>query len=302
MTGPKWRLSPLDLQKRLVEAARPDGGWSYYLGHASRLESSAWAIMALSATKAPQNDSRFASYSSFVGKVQRADGLLVDVIGPGPNFAWNGLTLLALQALQRSPDAAPYSRLLSALVAVKGIQLAQTDESINRQDNSLQAWPWTEAAFSWVEPTAWCLLAVKKAAIPSPGVAARVREAEALLIDRVCRSGGWNYGNSSAFTHELEPYVPTTALALLALQNKAELPAVQKSLAWLTAHAITEHSAMALGLTAICLQVFKRPVADVLVALAAQGARTNFLDNAHLTALALYALTLPQHGAAEFRV
>jgi hypothetical protein len=257
--------------------------------------------MALSTTKDPRIGPRLAAYSAFVGKLQTDDGLLTDVSGTGPNLAWNGLTLLALHAVPRS-DVAPASRLQSALIATKGIQVPQNDPSVNHQDNSLQAWPWTEGAFSWVEPTAWCLLAVKKAATPGAAVAARVKEAETLLGDRVCRTGGWNYGNSSAFTHELEPYVPTTALALLALQNRADLPAVQKSLAWLVAHATTEPSAMALGLTAICLQVFKKPVADVLTALSEHGARTDYLGNAHLRALALYALTVREHGAEEFRL
>src|ERR1700730_6704938 len=90
-------LSPEDLKKRLLEAAGQDGGWSYYRGHASRLEPSAWVALALSTSKLSSMDARLSSYSSFVGKFQRADGLLVDVSGQGPNFAWNGLTLLALQ-------------------------------------------------------------------------------------------------------------------------------------------------------------------------------------------------------------
>jgi hypothetical protein len=123
-----------------------------------------------------------------------------------------------------------------------------------------------------------------------------------VLVDRVCQSGGWNYGNSNALGQGLEPYVPTTALALLAMQDKPDLPQVVRSLAWLEANATVESSAMALGLTAICLQVFKRPVDSVLSSLAAQGAKTSFMGNAHLSALALYALTIGQHRGAAFKL
>jgi hypothetical protein len=40
----------------------------------------------------------------------------------------------------------------------------------------------------------------------------------------------------------------------------------------------------------------------VLADLAALGGETAYLDNAHLIAMALYALTLPDHDASAFRI
>ena len=65
----------------------------------------------------------------------------------------------------------------------------------------------TPATFSWVEPTSWCILALKKAA-PDPTAretADRVIEAERMLADRCCLEGGWNYGNSNVLGKELHP-------------------------------------------------------------------------------------------------
>ena len=77
---------------------------------------------------------------------------------------------------------------------------------------------------------------------------------------------------------------------------------VRESLGWLETHATGEGSALALSLAAICLHVFGRPTAAVLDAIRVQHARSAFLENAHLSAMALYALTLPSHQARAFAV
>ena len=46
---------------------------------------------------------------------------------------------------------------------------------------------------------------------------------------------GWNFGNATMMAQDLQPYLPTTALALLALQDRRDLPAVSTSLAYLEA-------------------------------------------------------------------
>jgi VWFA-related protein len=156
-----------------------------------------------------------------------------------------------------------------------------------RQDNTLQGWSWIEGTFSWIEPTSWCLLALKK----SPAVlhprerSARIDEAERLLLDRVCRTGGWNYGNSNVLGQELHAHVPTTALALLALQDRREHPSVQKSLEYLVRQRLSEPAGMALALTSICLRVDGVPAADVDERLAAIAERHAFFNNLHIAAM-----------------
>ena len=76
-----------------------------------------------------------------------------------PNYAFHGQALIVLRALSLE-HAAGNRTLLAALQRVKGKGLPAS--TINRQDNSLQAWSWIDDTFSWVEPTAWCLLALKQ--------------------------------------------------------------------------------------------------------------------------------------------
>jgi hypothetical protein len=72
-----------------------------------------------------------------------------------------------------------------------------------------------------VEPTSWALLALKRmrGALPRRRTEDRIEEAHRLLADRMCRGGGWNYGNKAILGFDLDPYPDTTALALLALQD-----------------------------------------------------------------------------------
>jgi hypothetical protein len=155
-----------------------------------------------------------------------------------------------------------------------------------------------------VEPTAWCLLALKRArkTLREPRIDARVREAESLLIDRACAQGGWNYGNPAVLGQALEPYVPTTAIALLALHDRRDHPAVERSLRFLDTHAQHEQSGMALALSALALGRYGRPVALVQQDLVARFEHTRFLENLHVTAMALYALGLGQGTSGAFDV
>ena len=151
--------------------------------------------------------------------------------------------------------------------------------------------------FSWVEPTAWCLLALKRAvrALPARGtdvVRGRIADGEALLIDRVCESGGWNFGNANVFGASLPAHVPTSALGLLALQDKRDLPVVRRSLAFVEEHWRKELSGGALALSMICLGTYGRPTGEIAIALGDQWRHTRFLGNLATTSMVRCALTM----------
>jgi hypothetical protein len=241
--------------------------------------------VALAGTEAP--DGRLRAAREFVRTHQREDGLIIESGMPGPNYAWNGLALLAALAGASAPE--PWAAALaSGLLRVKGIALAPSQTS--GQDNSLQAWSWTEGTFSWVEPTALCMLALKKAGAMDAAARTRLLEAEALLLNRVCDQGGWNYGNAEALGQDLRPYVPTTALALLAMQDRREHPAVTRSRRWLREHATSEPSTMALSLAAMCLQTLGEDSA-AHEALARHVSASAALENFHWMAMAACALS-----------
>jgi len=81
-----------------------------------------------------------------------------------------------------------------------------------------------------------------------------------MLVDRVCEGGGWNYGNSRVYDEELWPYPDTTALALLALQDRPGLPEVRSSLDALDRMVARNESLLATSLALLCGRVYGRPV------------------------------------------
>ena len=190
------------------------------------------------------------------------------------------------------------TRLIDGLVALKGMQLPPSDTT--RQDNALQGWPWVSDTFSWVEPTAWCLLAVKRwtRVRPTLEAAARIDEAERLLIDRTCVNGGWNYGNPVVLGRALPAYVPTTALGLLALRTRANQPAVRRSLHALADRRLEERGALALSLARIALTAYGEPATGLDDALEEGWRRGAYLGNLMGTALALYAFAGRDRGDA----
>jgi hypothetical protein len=286
----------------LVTGANPDGGWPYYPGHASRLEPTCWALLALLAHPSTAG-SDMSAHRDFLLRSRRRDGLVLEqATGEEnrPNLAFNGFLALLLLAERRLASDAFRTALLSALVANKGAQFPPS--SINRQDNALQGWAWIDSTFSWVEPTSWCLLALKKAVPASPGARDRIRAGERLLVDRCCAAGGWNYGNANMLGQDLRPYVSTTALGLLAMQDRRQEPSVVRSLDYLVRHRVSEESAMALALTLIALRVLDVRTEDVESRLLLQWDRTAFLGNHHLIAIAACSLTGGPSVDAAFRV
>jgi hypothetical protein len=274
------------LSDRLLRARNPDGGWGYYAGKASRLEPTCWAVLALG------NDES----GDVLRRWPAASGLLLERHDGQPNLAFHGLGLLALLA-RKSQHQEGNEALIRGLERVKGLALA--DRGVNRQNNRIQAWPWMDGTFSWVEPTAYCLLALKKARREGIRVdQTRIQDGEALLLDRCGLAGGWNYGNSNMLGQELPSYIPTTALGVLALQDRSDHDAVRVSVDYLERDALSERSSLALSLAAMALGVLDRPRDRVRVELIRQVPTTIELGGFHTLAMALYALRMDGGYAA----
>jgi hypothetical protein len=277
-----------------LEGARNrDGGWGYRAGTSTRLEPTALALLALGTAD---------QLAQVVARWPHRGGILIE---PGiglPNYAANALAALVGLSVDRTKPQSWVIQMLNDLLGVKGRKTAAADPAINRQDNSLRGWPWVDDTFSWVEPTAWCVLALRRGQSHVPAGAGRDRidEGQRLLLDRVCAPGGWNYGNSNVFRRQLAPYVPTTAASLLALHGRREREVLQ-SADTLFERRLTEPSGFALGLTAICLGVYGRPADDVRGALAAQWSKVQYLGNVTASALALYAYTAGSTRFEAFR-
>jgi hypothetical protein len=293
------------LRQRLMGEASPTGGWPYYPGKQSRIEPTAWALLAVTETWPGDSATRqqfIDLHVRFLASCQRTDGLLTEQQPTSINFTANGLSACATASLLGDGSSSFLRRLTDGLVGAKGVALSAQDPNSN-QDNRLQGWPWIPDTFSWVEPTAWCLLALKKtrALGTSDASLSRIREAEKLLANRSCKSGGWNYGNATVFGQDLRAYVPTTAAGLMALQDRRGDPAVSNALAFLEGARLKETSGMALALTAVALRLYEQSTSDVEERLVEIIGRAERSGNLQTLAMALYALSGDRHGAKAFR-
>ena len=223
-----------DLFAALSRARNADGGWAYSSGKRSRIEPTCWALLALS-----QASSESAQLD-VLSRWPRNSNWLIDISGAPPNHAFNAIAALTL--LQSASTELAAEPIVRRLIASKPVTFGP--DPVVRQDSTLEAWSWTDGTFSWVEPTAWCVLLLKQrlARGPYPDAARRVHVGEQMLIDRAIRGGGWNYGNANVYGKELPPYVQTTALALLALQNQQSEPAVSQGLERLQRDVLTDRS------------------------------------------------------------
>jgi hypothetical protein len=282
------------LERALTDRRNADRGWGYSAGKATRLEPTCWALLAL------PREATGADALEPLLKRRGQDGWFVDVPGAPVNYAFNALAALTLLTFPGRHDAA--RDVAAKLLDVRGLKFPQGKEM--RQDNSLQAWSWIDGTFSWVEPTTMCLLLAKKLRGDLPGAAAadRINIAERMLLDRACAAGGWNYGGSNVYGQELFPYVPTTALGLLAMQDHGGHSTIRKAIEWIRKEALSERSLHSMALAKIALDVHRSPLPAIADSLTDH--LKTISPDAGVVGLAatLYALRDPTHGHAALTV
>lgn len=252
-----WAAARVELLRWTAERRNPDGGWGYRAGRPNRLEPTGWALLARRTLAGPEDE-------LVLQRWKTRDGLLVEGPSGAVNLAFAGLAALAWLGLSQGKPLHALDALVTALTKERGVRLPPSREVL--QDNQMQGWPWVSGTFTWVEPTAWCLLALKRwraSGAATAEVRARIDEGEAVLIDRALPTGGWNYGNPLVYGKVLQPFVPTTALALLALRDRARAPEVSRGLEWLRTNRLSEPSPSALAWAAIGLRAFGVDAADL---------------------------------------
>jgi hypothetical protein len=98
-------------------------------------------------------------------------------------------------------------------------------------NTQLLGWAYAEGTHSWVEPTAFAVLALKAV---GQAYDAAAREGVAVLIDRQLPGGGLNYGNTFVLGQLIRPHIQPTGIGLLALAGEEDPSGrIAKSLAWL---------------------------------------------------------------------
>jgi hypothetical protein len=292
----------------LLNNQNADGGWGAVPGNRSATEPTALALLALK-SRNPE---------AFGPAIQKARHWLIE--RQNPDGSWplaDGLkvpswsTAFAMLALSDWEDArdrvtragnwaleqeGSKPGLLAKLILA--IQFKKQATDLNQD---LIGWSWTPRSFSWVEPTSYFIMALKKISphLPAKAFQRRVEQGELMIYDRMCEKGGWNYGNSSVFGEALWPYPDVTAVALIALQNHSERQENQMSLKKLGEMAINTASGLALSWSVICFKLYRQDAAALTSLLAERFVKTKFLGETKTLALAVLAMG---DGADYFRV
>ena len=139
---------------------------------------------------------------------QSEDGSFGIRAGKVENDSATGLAALALLPGNAREKALDY------LVTTPAMSLPFAPDA--PLDPTTRGWAWTDGTFGWVEPTARAVLTLR---LLRPGATAPIADGVAVLEDRQCDDGGWNYGNPVVLGDHLPSYGQTTAVALLALQG-----------------------------------------------------------------------------------
>lgn len=220
------------LLDRLATAAHPDGGWGYQPGQQANLEPTCLAVLAL-ASEPERFRTAITGGEAAIARHGREDGSFRLAHGR-PEAAWPTALVLFLRSALGRPDLAAVA---DKLLAIEGRVVKADPEVADMMDIDVRlvGWPWAEDTFSWVEPTAWACLALRKA---GRGEHQRVQEGLRLLLDRAFDTGGANYGNRIILGRMTEPIPGPTAALLLALQG-VDNPRVDAAKGYLRVHAET---------------------------------------------------------------
>ncbi len=244
---------------RLAQNQREDGGFSYSPTGAPAAEPTALAAIAFSdPTKDEQ--ARAQRALNWLRLAQRPDGSVpVSTMLKSP--AWT--TSLAMLAWSAAPNRGDYRDAVHSASAwlIRNQGLASSVRLNEAQhDATIVGWSWVDGTHSWVEPTAYAVLALRST---GESEHTRTRDGIRLLHDRALPSGGWNYGNSTVLANTLRPFPETTGVALAALSALEKPDTIEKSLTFLEAELPRIRSPLALGWGLIGLgQWNRRPQAS----------------------------------------
>jgi len=293
----------------LLKTQNADGGWGAVPGKRSQTEATALALLGLGSVKDRALSVHMEKGLQWLTNQQKADGswpvsAQVTESSWSTTFAILTLTVLGVQAPRVLRGAQwvleQKAQTLGWRESVRYRWAPETMVTLLNPD--LQGWSWVPSSFSWVEPTAYALIALKKLRplLDDSRTRGRIRQGDLLLYDRMCEDGGWNYGNKLVLGEKLPPYPDITAVALIALQDQQAEAANQQSLQVLVNLLGQTHSGLTLSWAIICAALYGLEASKWRGLLATAYEKTGFLDETRSHALALLAL-VDEHVLA-FRV
>jgi len=286
MKGPSIPLSDPRAQAAvgLIEERYVEGvGFANRPGGTYRPDAACWAVMALRAAGLESDAIDKARRSLAEG--QGDDGR-VSISPANPQACWP--TPLAVLAWLGAPQyAQSQDSAIRFLLDFKHVGVPEDVEAGQDEDELAAGWPWIAKTHSWVEPTAYALVALRacrRAEHP------RCRQAVRMLIGRQLQAGGWNYGDTVTFGQEMRPMPETTGMALAALAGRTPRETVEHSIAYLRSQWPELSTPISLAWTILGLQAWdeplERPSERILHVLARQQQRGPY-DTIALSLLSL---------------
>lgn len=209
---------------------------------------------------------------------------------PGWATAW---AVLAWRAAQKSSifDKQYVYALERARNWILSTQGAAADSvGWDGHDTTMRGWAWVVGTHSWVEPTAFNLLALKQT---GQSEHPRAREAVAMIVNRLLNDGGCNYGNTVVFGQTLRPHLEPTGIALTALAGEHDAKGrIERSIAYLQRelNANTTTASLSYGLLALAAHRVYPPQAQQWLDAAAQRSLARDASSYKLALLALASL------------
>jgi hypothetical protein len=219
-------------------AARPVIGYAAEASAATEPTSLAALSLAAHGRTGPATEA-----AQWLAAQQQASGL-VAVRGGEKAPGWpTSLAVSAWCAVEREVFRAPIARGVDWLVANRGKMVVRSPEF--GHNTELVGWAYAEQTHSWVEPTAFAVLALRAAGKANDPAA---REGVAVLLDRQLPGGGLNYGNTVVLGQVLRAHVQPTGIALLALAGASDASGrLAKSIAWLRRNIGPQTTTLSLG-------------------------------------------------------
>ena len=292
------------LQRELLQGRGAGPAWGNRPGGPPYVEPTALATLALAASdSADRNDPApvaVRAAADWLASLQQRDG--ATGIGPDlPQPRWTTpLSILVWSAIDPVPPAR--ERAVRWLLQSRGNTWVPEAAEPFGHDPRIAGWPWVEGTHSWLEPTAMAVLALRRAGCADHG---RTRDGLRLIRDRVIRTGGWNYGNSTVFGADLRPQPAPTGMALLALAglDDRDSPLISLSCDYLDAVLPTTRAPQSLCFGILALEAWGRRPAAADSWLDAAGAsaalRSDSIPQIAYLLLAFASRALPLFGISR---
>ena len=285
----------------LTAAQNSDGGWGFRCGQDSAIEPTSWALLAMCGLSPEHPFSRRKLNGAyFLRQAQLPDGSWPAVAGDETGGCATSLACLALHAVESStPDLDAAWNWLSRSWPGEGRiwwrvrhRLFGQPHLIS-QDHRLRGWSWTPGTSSWVEPTAYAMLALRLARGSGSflvSVDDRCNLAQRMLCNRMCAGGGWNCGNPVVYGAAGSPLIGPTSWALLALGEFAQRPDARRCLSdglgWLERTYSQARGPGSLALAHLCLKAFGKNPSQIDLRLSEMYDHNRFLGHVPVLAWA----------------